>query len=76
MAAKPKTLINLIIDGINRKKSIKSEYEAGIIPLKSMNRREIEIRKTKEINMIYKNILILILKNGMEKKANMLTPIS
>ena len=49
MAAKPKICMNLIIDGINCKKSIISDNEVGIIPLKSINRREIEIIKIKEI---------------------------
>jgi hypothetical protein len=41
--------MNLKIDGTNCKKSIISGNQTGIIPLKSMNKREIETRKIKEI---------------------------
>ena len=50
--ARLRTCTNFIREGINWKKSIIFRKEEGIIPLKSIKRREIEIKKNKEITIL------------------------
>ena len=49
VTAKLRTWVNFIREGINWRKRIILIKELGIIPRKSIKRREIEIRKIKEI---------------------------